>query len=174
MEKANNEFRKILENAYQCCRTHQSTAWILEPFLNVEGNFRGVLFAQGNSPIPGCAFAFSLEIDPTRLAELPIIRFHEAIQHPLIYPGNGMFCFPENSTNGISSRTPINTILDLLAKTFFLQKPYYTSIKYFSKTDDLPFVNIEAANLEYKDPQLFWNQLKQYGDLSVYSHESFK
>ena len=168
------EFRKILESAYKCCRQHQRESWILEPFENVEGNFRGVIYARSTTPIPGSAFTFSLEIDPTRLAEPPIIRFNEALKHPFVFPGNGMYCFPQDFINGISCRTPIDEILDLLVKSFFLQKPYFKSIKYNLNSKDMPYINVEAANLEYKNPELFWKQLRECGNLSLYSQDFFK
>lgn len=161
MEDNSTEYRKILENVYHCCREHLNDDWILEPYENIEGGFRGILFARSNTPIPGCAFVFSMEIDPERLSEPPQIRFCDSISHPLVYPCDGLFCFSQNGIPNLSCRTPIEDILKTLSETFFLKKSYFPSTKFQES------VNLEALQQFKTDPKSFWAQLRKSGNLSA-------
>lgn len=158
-----SEFRQVVERAYEACRKNRNQWWVLEPFEDFIGIFRGLLFArcEPQVPIPGCVFAFRVFIEDTRLAEPPRVVFDKPLMHPLIFP-SGEFCFPVSGRSMSCRSTPLNEIMDHLVDCFFIRKPEINRL--VRET----FVNAEAANLyksEAGKAQL-WDGLRRMGILS--------
>ena len=113
------EFKSVLEKAYDCCRKNRDKPWILEPIDDFVGSFNGILFARKDTPIPGCAFKFTLIIEESMLAEPPRVIFEKPLQHPLIL--GRVFCFPVGSGSmSLACRTTsLTDIMDQLVVYFF-------------------------------------------------------
>jgi ubiquitin-protein ligase len=152
-----NSFRDVIERAYESCRRNRNQAWILEPVEDMVGSFRGILFGRSDSPVAGCAFAFTLEIDAKMLAEPPRVCFEEKLAHPFILDGH--FCFPLVGASSLSCRgNSIDTIMDNLVKFFFLK---------FDRTweQGQSFLNADAWNSFRNTPDEFWGRIRARGRL---------
>jgi ubiquitin-protein ligase len=157
--KMSRDFLEVLDRAYECCRKNRNESWILEPCEDVAGRFTGVIFGRGNSPAPGCAFAFTLEIDENMLAEPPRVHFQEDLKHPLIR--NHYFCFPSVHGSCSSCRTePLSMIMDHLVDFFFLVDQRKAYLDSFVDPDARKMVATE------KDRRNYWSVIsEQFGIL---------
>ena len=132
-QKFDREFLHIYEKAVDSCRRIYSDCWVLEPDPNDMQYFKGILFGKKDSYFAGCAFSFTLVLDPDALSQPPKITFDQPLEHPFILPSGGIsrraksdsvftqvnyFCFPEELS--ITCRDPIETILKTLYDIIFL------------------------------------------------------
>jgi ubiquitin-protein ligase len=159
------EFRRVVDAAYESCRRNGDKAWILEPY---EGNiisgteasvFKGIIFGTSSSPLPGCAFQFDLQIDGGALADPPRVTFGPGLFHPLI-DAHGHFCFPAGQASSVSCRTDsLEKIMEVMIKLFFLDKSQWKD------TGAANCVNPEARTSFMKTRVDFWKKLEKRGCL---------
>jgi hypothetical protein len=136
---SDSEFRRILDHAYEACRRNGDKPWVLEPYDDIPGVFKGILFGTSSShpgpiagghtaaqlvtPTLGCVFSFDLQIDEAALSNPPHVTFSRDIQHPLIDPATGAFCFPAGPDTAVSCRTDsFEVIMETLTNLFFLTR----------------------------------------------------
>ena len=156
------EFRRVVERAYEACRNNCNQSWVLEPFEDCVGIFRGVLFGRAKAcpaaQFHGTVYAFRVIIDQRSLADPPRIQFEKPIEHPLVFPATGDFCFPAVGNEVFSCRLkPLNEIMDQFAKWFF--DPPREALAH-------P-VNDAAAKSWRQSNQDFWKKIREAGTLTA-------
>jgi ubiquitin-protein ligase len=107
-----------------------------------------------------CAFPFHLHIDETALADAPIVTFAKFLQHPLIDPLTGNFCFPVGQANipTVSCRNDsLEQIMAVLVKLFFFEKIQVPE----------NCLNSAARDKKRTHPSEFWAELRKSGFLGV-------
>lgn len=156
------EFRQVVERAYEACRNNCNQSWVLEPFEDCVGIFRGLLFgrtkAAAAAQFHGTVYAFRVIIDQRSLADPPRIQFEKPVEHPLVFRGTADFCFPAVGNEVFSCRLkPLNEIMDQFAEWFF--NPPREGLS--------RAVNLDAAEKWRKDDEEFWKKIREAGTLTA-------